>query len=100
MTDGSAPGDLSAADMEALISYSQPAHADDLLLATPALDGAPLGRRMTRLWLCVDEAQAMAALGDALRERGYVWRRLHPRLVSVAPDRRAARPRPSPPGPS
>lgn len=52
-------GDLSAADMDALISYSQPAHADDLLLATPA-DAAltPLGRRMTRLWLRADEAAA------------------------------------------
>ncbi|KAJ8721758.1 hypothetical protein PYW07_002533 [Mythimna separata] len=85
VTDGAAPDELSAADMDALISYSQPAHADDLLLATPA-DGAslaPLGRRMTRVWLRGDEAAAMAALGDALRPRGYVWRRLHPRLMAI-----------------
>lgn len=29
-----AAGELSAADMDALLSHSQPAHADDLLLAT------------------------------------------------------------------
>ncbi|KAJ8731060.1 hypothetical protein PYW08_002473 [Mythimna loreyi] len=85
VTDGDTPDELSAADMDALISYSQPAHADDLLLATP-VDGAPLtplGRRMTRVWLRADEAAAMAALADALRQRGHVWRRLHPRLMAI-----------------
>ena len=89
-----APDELSAADMDALISYSQPAHADDLLLATPADAAlAPLGRRMTRVWLRADEPHALAALADVLRARGYVWRRLHPRLVSRAP----VCPRPPPP---
>lgn len=87
-----APADaLSAADMDALISYSQPAAADDMLLADDVLLGspaaaraaAPFVRRMTRFWLRADEANAVRALGDVLHERGYVWRRLHPRLVST-----------------
>lgn len=85
VTDGLSPADtLSAADMDALISYSQPAVADDLLLNTPT-SGAlpPLVRRMTRLWLCVDEATALRTLGDVLHQRGYVWRRLHPRLLAI-----------------
>uniref|UniRef100_A0A2A4JSH0 Uncharacterized protein n=1 Tax=Heliothis virescens TaxID=7102 RepID=A0A2A4JSH0_HELVI len=63
--DPADPSDLSAADMDALISYSQPAHADDLLLGTPA-DGAAalsLGRRMTRVWL---RAAGRRAGADAL----------------------------------
>ncbi|KAH9642109.1 hypothetical protein HF086_007229 [Spodoptera exigua] len=72
-----APDDLSAADMDALISYSQPAHADDLLLGADAALGAPLGpgRRMTRVWLRGDEAGALGALGAALEARGHAWRR-------------------------
>ncbi|KAL0880543.1 hypothetical protein ABMA27_001780 [Loxostege sticticalis] len=85
-----AAGELSAADMDALLSHSQPAHADDLLLATQ--HDSPytqnefvlqrLVRRMTRMRLRCDEAAALRALCDALRERGYSWRRLdHNRLA-------------------
>ncbi|XP_075974311.1 serine/threonine-protein kinase grp isoform X4 [Anticarsia gemmatalis] len=91
-----APGAaLSPADMDALISYSQPAHADDLLLhdellSAPGAARPPLVRRMTRLWLRLDAAAALQALGRELSQRGYVWRRLHPRLVSTARSRRPA----------
>nr|XP_049696326.1 serine/threonine-protein kinase grp isoform X1 [Helicoverpa armigera]XP_049696327.1 serine/threonine-protein kinase grp isoform X1 [Helicoverpa armigera] len=83
--DPTDPSDLSAADMDALISYSQPAHADDLLLASPA-DGAAalsLGRRMTRVWLRAGAAAALDALAGAGRERGYTCRRLHARLLAL-----------------
>ncbi|XP_075974309.1 serine/threonine-protein kinase grp isoform X2 [Anticarsia gemmatalis] len=84
-----APGAaLSPADMDALISYSQPAHADDLLLhdellSAPGAARPPLVRRMTRLWLRLDAAAALQALGRELSQRGYVWRRLHPRLLAI-----------------
>ncbi|CAB3250881.1 unnamed protein product [Arctia plantaginis] len=80
-----AAGALSAADMDALISSSQPAAADDLLLRASGSARAPLVRRMTRLWLRAEPSRALHALGLALRRRGYVWRRLHPHLVSLSP---------------
>lgn len=74
--------------MDALISSSQPAAADDLLLAeerarAPGAARTPLVRRMTRLWLRAEPARALAALSDALRVRGHVWRRLHPHVLAV-----------------
>lgn len=77
-----APDELSAADMDALISYSQPAHADDVLLGAEHPPGEhAVGRRMTRVWLRGDEARALAALGDALAARGHSWRRAGARTL-------------------
>ncbi|XP_037298065.1 serine/threonine-protein kinase Chk1 isoform X2 [Manduca sexta] len=80
---------LSLADMDALLTHSQPARDSDLLLASqpgaalgPAL-AARLVRRLTRVWLRCDPAPALRALADALRARGHTWRRLHPRLLAV-----------------
>ncbi|XP_072938656.1 serine/threonine-protein kinase Chk1 isoform X3 [Epargyreus clarus] len=91
--DGAAAGvgALSAAAMDALLSHSQPAHADDLLLATPpdATLGTQQGvlarlvRRMTRVWLHCDEAAAVQALVTVLQQKGYVWRHLQPRLLAI-----------------
>ncbi|XP_032515254.2 LOW QUALITY PROTEIN: serine/threonine-protein kinase grp [Danaus plexippus] len=83
--------ELSAADMDALLSHSQPAQADDLLPCSPPDLASrrqlpPLQRlvhRMTRVWLRVDEPAALRALAAALDERRYSWRRLHPRIFAV-----------------
>ncbi|XP_047530509.1 serine/threonine-protein kinase grp [Vanessa atalanta] len=82
---------LSAADMDALLSYSQPAHTDDLLLSTPpdATQGTQPGllqrlvRRMTRVWMRCDDTAALKALTDLLDEKRYVWRRVHPRILAI-----------------
>ncbi|XP_069356571.1 serine/threonine-protein kinase Chk1 isoform X1 [Maniola hyperantus] len=72
---------LTAADMDAMLSSSQPATADDLLLATPD-QGTPgdalarLVRRMTRVWLRCDAAAALAALGAVLDAQRAPWRRV------------------------
>ncbi|XP_060803931.1 serine/threonine-protein kinase grp isoform X2 [Amyelois transitella] len=83
----------SAADMEALLSHSQPAAADDLLLsqdsgltATQPSIMQRLVRRMTRVWMKCDEAKALSALCDALRDKGYVWRYLNPKLLAIECD--------------
>lgn len=85
-------GELSAADMEALVSYSQPSAADDLLLASQP-DAATactqpnvmqrLMKRMTRVWMLCDEQAALQALCAVLREKGYVWRHVNPRLLAI-----------------
>ncbi|OWR49255.1 Serine/threonine-protein kinase grp [Danaus plexippus plexippus] len=62
--------ELSAADMDALLSHSQPAQADDLLPCSPPDLASrrqlpPLQRlvhRMTRVWLRVDEPAALDSL--------------------------------------
>lgn len=79
--------DLSAADMDALLSYSQPAHADEALPASPASPDActPLVRRGTRVWLRCDDAAALRALVAALEGARCAWRRVHPRIVSTRP---------------
>lgn len=77
--------------MDALLSHSQPAQADDLLPCSPPDLASrrqlpPLQRlvhRMTRVWLRVDEPAALRALAAALDERRYSWRRLHPRIFAV-----------------
>lgn len=77
--------------MDALLSHSQPAHADDLLLASQHDSPAPLGaavlqrlmRRLTRVRLACDEARALRALADAAHQRGYVCRRLDHNRVSI-----------------
>ncbi|XP_026744954.1 serine/threonine-protein kinase grp [Trichoplusia ni] len=70
--DGAAAGEgaaeLSAADMDALICYSQPAQPDDL--PPPEPGALPLGRRRTRLWLRGEPAAALAALAAALARPG------------------------------
>ncbi|XP_059049588.1 serine/threonine-protein kinase grp [Achroia grisella] len=85
-------GDLSADDMDALMSYSQPSAADDMLLASQADSvGActqpsvmqRLMRRMTRVWMSCDEQAALQALCAVLREKGFVWRHLNPRLLAI-----------------
>ncbi|CAH0714048.1 unnamed protein product, partial [Brenthis ino] len=93
--EGGTPGapDLSAADIDALLCYSQPAHADDLLLSTPPdTPGAPpappgmlqrLVRRMTRVWLRCDDAAALRALAALLDQQRYTWRRIHPRIFAI-----------------
>lgn len=75
---GEGTRELSAADMEALLSHSQPAQADDLVVLAPRLV-----RRMTRLWVRCGARDALAALRRALRERGLASRDLHPRLLAV-----------------
>ncbi|CAH0581059.1 unnamed protein product [Chrysodeixis includens] len=79
--DGEGAAELSAADMDALICYSQPAQADDL---PPTEPGAlPLGRRRTRLWLRGDAPTALSALAPALARRGLGWRRLGASVLRV-----------------
>lgn len=78
---GEGAAELSAADMDALICYSQPAQPDDL---PPTEPGAmPLGRRRTRLWLRTEPAAALAALAQALARRGLGWRRLGASVLRV-----------------
>lgn len=87
----SADGDDGAAlrpeDMDALLSHSQPAHADDLLLATQEPEGgavcARVVRRLSRVWVRCDEREALRALQDALRQHRYDFRRLDKRTVSA-----------------
>ncbi|KAM3959555.1 serine/threonine-protein kinase grp isoform 1-T2 [Aphomia sociella] len=83
---------LSAADMDELVSYSQPTSADELLLGSQADSAGPctqpnvmqrLVRRMTRVWMSCDEQAALQALCVVLRDKGYVWRHLNPRLVAI-----------------
>ncbi|XP_053612903.1 serine/threonine-protein kinase grp isoform X2 [Plodia interpunctella] len=83
----------SAADMQALLSHSQPAAPDDLLLSQDVALSATqpsvmqrLMRRMTRVWMRCDEARALRALGAALRDRGYVWTHLNPRTLAIECD--------------
>lgn len=82
---------LCDADMDALLSYSQPAQPDDLLLSPPESPGTPtllqrLVRRFTRVWMRCDEHSALQTLCDLLDEKRYSWRRVHPRIVSDSPD--------------
>ncbi|XP_041988419.1 serine/threonine-protein kinase grp isoform X2 [Aricia agestis] len=76
--------DLTAADMDALLSRSQPAQPDDLLLPCEASQ-ATLGvaGRMTRVWLRCDAPTALRQLGQLLDEKRYVWRHLQPLLVAI-----------------
>ncbi|XP_052739655.1 serine/threonine-protein kinase grp [Bicyclus anynana] len=84
---GAACPALSAADMDAALSYSQPAHADDLLLTpadAPAAGArAPLVRRLTRVWLRCDARAALDALAAVLTAQRCAWRRLHPSIVAI-----------------
>lgn len=94
--DGGGGGDgaaLRPEDMDALLWRSQPAHADDLLLATqePGGGGAGAGavcarvvRRLSRLWLRCGEREALCALQAALRQHRYDFRRLDKRTVRNA----------------
>lgn len=85
--------------MDALLWHSQPAHADDLLLATQEDEGAAgvcarVVRRLSRVWVRCDEREALRALQDALRLLRYDFRRLDKRTVRIAPSP-APLPRPS-----
>ncbi|XP_063822867.1 serine/threonine-protein kinase grp [Ostrinia nubilalis] len=93
--DADAPdAELSAADMDALLSHSQPAQPDDLLLASQhdspgaqnELIMQRLVRRMTRVRLRCDEATALRALCDAARALGYTTRRLDHSRVAIECD--------------
>ncbi|XP_028170330.1 serine/threonine-protein kinase grp isoform X5 [Ostrinia furnacalis] len=93
--DADAPdADLSAADMDALLSHSQPAQPDDLLLASQhdspgaqnELIMQRLVRRMTRVRLRCDEATALRALCEAARALGYTTRRLDHSRVAIECD--------------
>ncbi|CAH2075815.1 unnamed protein product, partial [Iphiclides podalirius] len=42
-----------------------------------------LVRRLTRVWVRCDEAQALAKLTEELSRRHYRWRYLHPRMLAV-----------------
>ncbi|CAG9113595.1 unnamed protein product [Plutella xylostella] len=87
-----AAGALSAADMDDMLSYSQPAHADDMLLATQSDRQTQLTqqsvlqrlvRRMTRVWVRVDEAAALEALCGVLSEQHYQHHYVHPRILAI-----------------
>ncbi|KAI5633247.1 protein kinase domain-containing protein [Phthorimaea operculella] len=98
--DGASVRALSAADMDALLSCSQPASADDLLLcsqrgplpttpnehselANVDLFGVSSARRMARVCLAGDEACAWRALLAALPRAGCTPRRLDARTLAV-----------------
>uniref|UniRef100_S4NLI0 Serine/threonine-protein kinase Chk1 n=3 Tax=Pararge aegeria TaxID=116150 RepID=S4NLI0_9NEOP len=79
--------------MDAMLSSSQPAHADELLLS-PGGAGAAGGvagadalarlvRRLTRVWLRCDAEAALAALRAALREQGCAWHELQPATLAI-----------------
>ncbi|CAH2107888.1 unnamed protein product [Euphydryas editha] len=81
---------LSSADLDALLSYSQPAHSDDLLLSQPleSPGAAPtllqrLVRRITRVWTRCNDESALRTLCDLLDEKRYLWRRVHPRILAI-----------------
>lgn len=83
------PDGLRPEDMDALLSHSQPAHADDLLLATQEVESGAGGavcarvvRRLSRVWVRCGEREALRALQDALRQHRYDFRRLDKRTVS------------------
>ncbi|CAH0407157.1 unnamed protein product [Chilo suppressalis] len=88
-------GALSAAAgaVDALMSHSQPAHVDDLLLASqlsppctqPDISGRVV-RRMTRLRVRGDEESALRALGAAALQLGYAARRLHRHVMAIECD--------------
>lgn len=87
LTEEPANDELSAADMDALISHSQPTHADDLLAGSPVSGAASqagtgplarLARRMTRVWVAGAPDAALAAAARALSAR-----RPHPRLLTL-----------------
>ncbi|GBP45167.1 hypothetical protein EVAR_95819_1 [Eumeta japonica] len=79
---------------EAIFSYSQPAAIDDLLLGTQSLQNTQTGsshqsvlqrlvRRMTRVWVRLDEAAALDELCEVLRRTPYTWRRDHAHTVVI-----------------
>ncbi|CAK1549309.1 unnamed protein product [Leptosia nina] len=85
---------LSDTDMDELLSYSQPAHTDDLLLeaadGTQSTQGSGPGallqrlvRRMTRVFVRCNEQEALRTLADALSTRGYTYRHLQPKLMAI-----------------
>ncbi|XP_038214532.1 serine/threonine-protein kinase Chk1-like [Zerene cesonia] len=83
---GGAEPPLSARDMDELLSYSQPARGDELLLGSPERGPAPLQRlvrRMTRVFVRAAEPAALRALTGLLDARGYLWRYLHPRILAI-----------------
>lgn len=91
LATGDAERALGDADLDALLSYSQPAQPDDLLLSPPDCAGTPpvlqrLVQRLTRVWLRCDDHSALRTLCDLLDEKRYSWRRVHPRIVSHPPD--------------
>lgn len=91
LATGDAERALGDADLDALLSYSQPAQPDDLLLSPPDCAGTPpvlqrLVQRLTRVWLRCDDHSALRTLCDLLDEKRYSWRRVHPRIVSDPPD--------------
>ncbi|XP_050669739.1 serine/threonine-protein kinase grp isoform X2 [Leptidea sinapis] len=89
---GAGAEELSAADMEQLISYSQPTHPEDLLLADGSGEtreaGGPgvlqqLVRRMTRVFVSCDEARALDALCRVLAARSHAARYVTPRTLAI-----------------
>lgn len=86
-------GALRPEDMDALLSHSQPAHADDLLLATQEPEGGAAGargavcarvvRRLSRVWVRCGEREALRALQEALRQHRYDFRRLDGRTLAI-----------------
>ncbi|XP_068632626.1 serine/threonine-protein kinase Chk1 isoform X2 [Battus philenor] len=77
------------AHVRALLSHSQPAQPDELLVSSPEPGAQPRGvlqrlvRRLTRVWVRCDEASALSALTAALELRRDRWRYLHPRMLAV-----------------
>lgn len=93
-TDAITAEALSTVDMDSILSFSQPAASDDLLLSqhspatqTPQSVLQRLVRRMTRVWVRVNEGEALAALCNALHARGDTWQRLHPTILAISSGR-------------
>ncbi|XP_049868166.1 serine/threonine-protein kinase Chk1 [Pectinophora gossypiella] len=75
--------DLSPADMDALLSSSQPAPGAELLPASSGPEAGGARRLAGRVWLAGGEAGALRALAAALRAARWPWRRLQARTLAV-----------------